>query len=194
MEFISPLLRNDFREFCVSYFVLRQFEDVFSMAGIKRGSLARDRIISGQRRTLVEEYYASLNWHKRSDADKFLKVLGYSMAQRFQIEGARNILRDYCEREGLVVDGVNVYVKSLGLPVTYRVAVSPATLSKLKMDLLSLEKIEPLQRGFAFERFLNDLFEAHSLVPRAPFRLVGEQIDGRSAGAERSSANSASRD
>jgi hypothetical protein len=61
MELISPLLRNDFREFCVTYFVLRQIDDIFIMAGIKRGNLPKDRLTSGQRRTLVEEYYASLN-------------------------------------------------------------------------------------------------------------------------------------
>jgi hypothetical protein len=178
MEFISPLLRNDFREFCVSNFVLRQIGDVFSMAGIKHGSLPRDRIISGQRRTLVEEYYASVNWHNQSDADKFLKVLGYSMAQRFQSEEARNILRGFCEREGLVVDGINVYRKSLGPPPTHRAAISPATLSALETDLLRLERIDALQRGFAFEKFLKELFEAHALAPRSSFRLVGEQIDG----------------
>jgi hypothetical protein len=33
-------------------------------------------------------------------------------------------------------------------------------------------------RGFAFERFLNDLFDTFGLAPRGSFRLVGEQIDG----------------
>ncbi len=32
--------------------------------------------------------------------------------------------------------------------------------------------------GFAFEKLLNDLFEASDLAPRKPFRVVGEQIDG----------------
>ena len=33
MDIVSPLLRNDFREFCVSNFVLRQINDIFTMAG-----------------------------------------------------------------------------------------------------------------------------------------------------------------
>jgi hypothetical protein len=33
-------------------------------------------------------------------------------------------------------------------------------------------------RGYAFERFLNDLFRLNGLAPRQPFRVVGEQIDG----------------
>lgn len=36
----------------------------------------------------------------------------------------------------------------------------------------------PQQRGFAFEKYLNRLFEAYGLEPRDSFRVVGEQIDG----------------
>lgn len=36
----------------------------------------------------------------------------------------------------------------------------------------------PQQRGYAFEKFLNDFFSDHGLVPRSSFRVVGEQIDG----------------
>lgn len=44
--------------------------------------------------------------------------------------------------------------------------------------LLSVEKLLPHERGFAFERFLNETFEAFKLNPHNSFRLVGEQIDG----------------
>ncbi len=178
MELISPPLRNDFREFCVVYFVLRQIDDVFTMAGIKRGSLPKDRLISGQRRTLVEEYYASLNWHSQSDADKFLKVLGYAIAQRYSSEEPRGILRGFCQREDLIVDGIDVYRKSGGPPVSRHVAVSPTILAELQARLIDLDEIDAHQRGFDFETFLKDLFEAHDLAPRSSFRLVGEQIDG----------------
>ncbi len=33
-------------------------------------------------------------------------------------------------------------------------------------------------RGYAFERFLNEVFECFNLEPRGSFRLTGEQIDG----------------
>lgn len=42
-------------------------------------------------------------------------------------------------------------------------------------DMLSLD---PQSRGFAFEAFLNKLFEEFELSPRKSFRIVGEQIDG----------------
>jgi hypothetical protein len=51
-------------------------------------------------------------------------------------------------------------------------------LKELRNTLLSLDKLPPQQKGFEFERFLNELFDAFGLEPRGPFRLQGEQIDG----------------
>jgi hypothetical protein len=39
-------------------------------------------------------------------------------------------------------------------------------------------QLPPTPRGFAFERFLDDIFAVFNLAPRKSFRLVGEQIDG----------------
>ena len=39
-------------------------------------------------------------------------------------------------------------------------------------------ELEPQARGYAFEKFLKDMFDAYGLSARASFRLVGEQIDG----------------
>ena len=36
----------------------------------------------------------------------------------------------------------------------------------------------PQARGFAFEKYLRDLFEIYGLEPRGSFKLIGEQIDG----------------
>ena len=43
---------------------------------------------------------------------------------------------------------------------------------------MALSSLEPQPRGFAFEVFLNKLFDECGLNPRASFKLVGEQIDG----------------
>jgi hypothetical protein len=51
-------------------------------------------------------------------------------------------------------------------------------LEDLRSKLLEIEKSSPQARGFAFERFLRDLFEAFGLAPHSSFRLIGEQIDG----------------
>lgn len=48
----------------------------------------------------------------------------------------------------------------------------------LKNQLVKLTNLKPIPRGFAFEKFLKEMFEASGLSPRAGFRLDGEQIDG----------------
>jgi hypothetical protein len=48
----------------------------------------------------------------------------------------------------------------------------------LRDKLLQVSRLDPQARGYAYERFLKDLFDANGLAARASFRLVGEQIDG----------------
>ena len=50
--------------------------------------------------------------------------------------------------------------------------------SKLAQDFANLHRLPPQPRGYAFERFLKDLFDAYGLEAREAFRLTGEQIDG----------------
>lgn len=51
-------------------------------------------------------------------------------------------------------------------------------LAQLKVELFSLSQLAPQARGYAFERFLKELFDAYGLAAKEPFRLRGEQIDG----------------
>jgi hypothetical protein len=56
--------------------------------------------------------------------------------------------------------------------------VDRALSESLKTKLLTLSQLKPVERGYAYERFLRELFDANGLAARASFRLVGEQIDG----------------
>jgi hypothetical protein len=56
--------------------------------------------------------------------------------------------------------------------------IDPPTLAALVSQLNGLMPLAGQERGYAFERFLNELFGAFQLAPRGSFRLVGEQIDG----------------
>lgn len=58
------------------------------------------------------------------------------------------------------------------------VAADPAANRRLKAKLLELTGLAPQPRGYEFERFLKNLFDANGLGGRASFRLIGEQIDG----------------
>jgi len=57
-------------------------------------------------------------------------------------------------------------------------AISQEERKELCKKLIEMESLPPQKRGFAFERFLNELFGVFKLSPRSSFRLTGEQIDG----------------
>lgn len=44
--------------------------------------------------------------------------------------------------------------------------------------LMRVSALDPQPRGFAFEKFLKELFDANGLDGRVSFRVAGEQIDG----------------
>ena len=49
---------------------------------------------------------------------------------------------------------------------------------RFRDKLIEVRDLPPHARGYAFEAFLVDLFDAFRLRAREPFRLTGEQIDG----------------
>lgn len=49
---------------------------------------------------------------------------------------------------------------------------------KLVSRLIQVTSLPPQKRGYEFEAFLKELFDAYGLSARASFRLTGEQIDG----------------
>lgn len=57
-------------------------------------------------------------------------------------------------------------------------AIAPAVLQDWERRHLALVELAPQPRGYAFEKFLTELFDAYGLAPRGSFRIVGEQIDG----------------
>lgn len=109
MELISPAFRLEFRDFCGDL-VLAQIDDIFQMADIQLGS--SNRILSSQRKTLVEKYYASINWANLQDIHKFLKAVGLVMSQSYLGKERRNFLLSLCKEEGLIVKGQQVELSS----------------------------------------------------------------------------------
>jgi hypothetical protein len=57
-------------------------------------------------------------------------------------------------------------------------APSLASYDLLKSQLIALTSLAPHQRGYAFQKFLNSLFDFQGADPRPPFRNTGEEIDG----------------
>jgi hypothetical protein len=48
----------------------------------------------------------------------------------------------------------------------------------LRDKLISITRLAPQPRGYAYEKFWQELFDANGLQARSSFRLTGEQIDG----------------
>jgi hypothetical protein len=115
MELISPLLYTEFQEFCVIHLVIRQIDTVFSMAGVQHMPGQARRQVSGERRTRVEEYYASLDWSNAKDVQKFLNAIGYTLAQSYLSDEVKNSLRELFKREGFAVDGYRIYLSGKGV-------------------------------------------------------------------------------
>jgi len=57
-------------------------------------------------------------------------------------------------------------------------AIDDARLAPLRQRIMDLQSMDSGPRGFAFEKFLDELFDVYGLTPRGSFRLTGEQIDG----------------
>ena len=100
---------------------------------------------------------------------------------------ASSVTEDYPELEDAVRSAFFKIIERLGgkPSVPGEAAASPpplcideAAASALAAHLLEISNMAPQPRGYAFEKFLKNLFDAYGLSARAPFRLLGEQIDG----------------
>jgi hypothetical protein len=54
--------------------------------------------------------------------------------------------------------------------------IDPSLSSELKSKLMEVSQLEPQARGYAFEKFLKDLFDANGLAARASFGSLGNRL------------------
>ncbi|MGQ4647004.1 hypothetical protein [Lyngbya aestuarii] len=110
------LLKIEFREFCVNHLYIRSIHDIFTTAGISQGQ--SEKTLSGERRSLVEDYYASLNWKSIDEVlRKFAKVLEKTLMLSWVSQEDKQELRLLCEKHGFEIDkdGYKVYLKTAGV-------------------------------------------------------------------------------
>ena len=106
MDIISKATRNEFREVLVG-FVLRDIEMFFEGAGLsKKEDYAPP--VDGARRTLVERYYAGINFNARIDVKKLLLAYG-EIVLRLDRNGVNETVKDdllrLMKRDGYTFDG-----------------------------------------------------------------------------------------
>ena len=124
------ILKTEFREFCVNYLVIRNINDIFTSAGIEQGKSEKN--LSGDRRSLVEDYYASLNWESMESIRKFVKVLENTLLISWISDEGKQILRSLCEKHGFAVDkdGYRIYLTTLGVGNSVKNLIFAATGAK----------------------------------------------------------------
>jgi len=112
MELIASAFRIAFRDYCSDNLTLAEINNIFDGTGMLQGEISADRLhtFSGQRRTLVEEYYASINWTSRRDVQKFLKALSNFLTLYADEED--HPFRRRIQREGLIIEGNKVSFSS----------------------------------------------------------------------------------
>jgi len=104
MELVSKALRHNFREFCSTIY-LRLIDNIFQSCDIQPGNLPSGLIVSGERRTRVEQYYASLDWTKEADAQRFLDVISFALVQEYVPQGYKDKLRQMYSKAGFRIEG-----------------------------------------------------------------------------------------
>lgn len=106
-------------------------------------------------------------------------------------------LMRYMQAKGMVTDNNSVTFKKcaeignklIGKKVSVKKTEKPSVSKPVELNIdynrylgdlkaISDYSDTPQARGFAFEKYLNNLFEVYGLEPRGSFKIIGEQIDG----------------
>lgn len=110
MDQLSKLkmLKNEFREFCSEKLVIRSIKDVFLSAGFSEEKPTRE--FSGSRNTLVESYYASVDWQKEDAEQKLLQVIRLLLLSNYLQEDDKDRIRSMCKRFDFDIDDESVEI------------------------------------------------------------------------------------
>ncbi|GFE72268.1 hypothetical protein [Chroococcus sp. FPU101] len=95
------ILKLEYREFCVNYLTLKMISDIFTSAGFT--SVDKDLSSNPTRRQLVETYYKSVNWQSQEIAQKFMKVIEYTLQLYYLTDESKNELRSLCLKNNLLL-------------------------------------------------------------------------------------------
>ncbi len=88
-DIVSPATRRAFQESYVGWSILREISNDFDDVGVRKGTLQPDEAISGERRTLVEQYYRSVDWSSPSQVRRVLDAFELHLL-RLQEHGAKD--------------------------------------------------------------------------------------------------------
>jgi hypothetical protein len=155
----SPRTRQMFREHLVGT-VLGYINDVFAGAGIQPGNVPPERMPGGQRRGLVAEYYAGVDWTVQRDVAKVLSAYEHILAD------APQQTEDERERKSRLENALRLD----GFTVDDAGRISPAAALDLDFDASSVTDPDAL-RGYE-RRIIENVDEDPELAIGSSKELV----------------------
>lgn len=197
-DLISKTTRNEFRELLVGY-TLREIEMTFDAGGLTPRADYQPTV-SGQRRGLVEAYYANLDFSSRSDVKKLLPVYqeiieNLTQAADRQPNGdhvatinglLRRMERDGFRYEGgrFASDALNVVTADAPSLVQLTEASIQEHLEKARQKIVNADPAGAIANAYTLvEEFLKQLLRKTGIVCnenegdiRALYKLLAEPL------------------
>lgn len=128
----------------------------------------------------------TLEHHEERFCDLVLEVVRRGM--RYRMSKGDTITREEISQLNGLIAQVGFKIPELhapdflrGLPTRTAVEeekVGDVEVKALRQQFDEIRNLDPQPRGYAFERYLSDVFQTFDMAPQRAFRLVGEQIDG----------------
>lgn len=109
-----------------------------------------------------------------------LELLRYMQAKDMVNDQNREDFKKCADIGNRLIGKSHIAKTPVSTPVPTKPVTSAIDFDKYIKELTKLSNYEdtPQARGFAFEKYLQSLFDAAGLQPRGSFKVVGEQIDG----------------
>lgn len=112
-ELVSKRTRHEFQEWLVGW-TLRTIKDLFDNHNIKFVSIPEEHLPSGQRRSLVQCYYASVNWTNSKDVRRILDVYEDILIEiPSALEEGKQRLTRYLEKDGYLYENGRIISQAL---------------------------------------------------------------------------------
>jgi len=98
-DHLLKTLKVEFREFCSDCSYIASIDHIFTIAGFSKANSTI--AVNGQRRSLVEEYYASVDWSRSETFKKFLRVIECALIFHYLSGESKARLLSLCHDYGI---------------------------------------------------------------------------------------------
>lgn len=177
-DIIGKKTRHAFREYLVGWSSLRDIMDEFDIAGMHCDS-DYDPKTSGQRRSLVEQYYHAVNWSDWKDVNKVLLL--YENIIISGLQRTRNMDENGAKQQRTAVENLIQWLKKDGFQwVDDKIVPDPQVSSKRIFENTNINKIPSKLSEADISRIWNPnclrLFLSHVSTHKLAVSKLKEQL------------------